>query len=78
LAGNVPRASSETGLLRRFVVIRERWSLVFWQGMIFQFLKEHLYRPLELRVVALPDQRRVIIDFDIGRHAMVLDIPLLR
>ena len=66
------------GLLLLLMVIGEGRFLVFWQRVFSQFLKEHLHRSLVLRVVALPDQSRVIIDFDVGRHAVVLHVPLFR
>jgi hypothetical protein len=67
-----------TGLLFLFMVIGERRLLVFGQRVFFQLLNGHLHGFLELWVVAFPDQGRVIIDFDVGGHAVVFDIPLLR
>ncbi len=57
------------------VVVRVRRTLDLGQGMLFQLLHDHLDRLLQLSIVALTVSGGVEIDFDIGRDAVVFDLP---
>ena len=50
---------------RRTVVVRKRRMTKFRRRVRLQFLQDDFHRLLQLRIVALPNQCRVLLDFDI-------------
>src|SRR5207247_2336683 len=61
---------------RPLVTVRVCRALRLRHGILLQLRHDELDRPLELWVLALPDQLRIVFDFDVRRHAHVLGVPL--